>query len=441
MPTVLYINDNQLLLEHDGTVTHSQGYAWLTNKKLHFDLDPQNRAVNHSRLDPAQINSSYWQNCNESSIVQNDQGLQNAADLIWAHLSQLIDGKGINEIYFVVPPHYHEQNLELLLGIASACNLKVLGMVNKAALEISQVAEGGGLYTHWDIQLHQCVKSQVRVDQGQCTLDNVELVRGLSIQSVQDNLLRYLQTLFIQNDRFDPLHLAETEQQLFDQLFDVSSQLLDKGKANISVQHGSNLHSVNIDSQQWREALQAALSVLSDQNDKTLLSYNGSHPLFLIDQVSPDEQLQVHSKLSEKTLTHIVANSDGENNASDYWVTLPTVSSTPRDKQIEQTLEKSHVAPEEPNTKREQSFRAETEDQSVTHLLHNGIAVPLEDAYIEFRDNQMALGTSNGSPVFTLLEQNKAYIVSDSSRQTLRVNDRIASNLADGVVLAVCVKN
>jgi len=147
----------------------------------------------------------------------------------------------------VVPSHYRESNLQLLLGIAKACQLEVKGLVNKAVVALQSQAPADGDYWHFDVQLHQTVCSRVHVSGGLLKLGDIEILSDVGIHLMQEALLKGLQNNFIQNSRFDPLHDAATEQQLFDQLAPIAMQLSEAGKASVGLEHQGRLHNATLD--------------------------------------------------------------------------------------------------------------------------------------------------------------------------------------------------
>ena len=112
------------------------------------------------------------------------------------------------------------------------------------------------MYLHVDVQLHQTVCSEVTARGGRATLGKIEILHEVGLHAMQDSLLKAIQNRFILSDRFDPLHYAETEQQLFDQLSSLAEGLADDGKSNIVVQHQGRQHGTSIDLKQWNSAVE-----------------------------------------------------------------------------------------------------------------------------------------------------------------------------------------
>ena len=422
MTDILHINDNNLLIRRRQEVYRSQGYAWLKDDEVYFDTDEKNNAVKHCRLAPQQIYSRYWQQCDESSIAANGAGMRHAADLVWRHLRALKQQHSLQELALVVPSHYQASNLEILLGVAQACDLKVVALVNSAVLAVSNHAVADGLYNYIDLQLQQTVCSEVVVANGIAKLADIEVLHNVSAQLVQDALLKAMQHNFIQSDRFDPLHYAETEQQLFDQISLAAQNIEEHGKANLLVEHKSKLHNVSIDAKQWHAAVKPQFDRLLTKTSKA-----GGHCLIqlnnLFDQSLPGillrEGVSLLADANHMVLPEQATNSDGE------LLYLTELAST-------------NIG--------DDTLRADTDTvipeslpNGATHLLHAGVAVPLELAHISTKDNQLSLQRQGQCNAQSMLEEGRLFVINEPERKILQSNDRLGSNLADGVISVIQV--
>jgi hypothetical protein len=453
MSAIIHINDNNILLQNGGRVSRSQGYAWLSGAEVYFDLDAQNKAVNHCRLEPQQINSSYWQQCAQTTIASNQSGMRHAADLIWRHLGELQTTQALSEVKLVVPSHYQSANLQLLLGICKASNLQVNGVVNKAVLALQQNISEVGHYLHIDVQLHQTVCSEViaKVDSSgvaSIALGEIEILHEIGLQPMQDALLKGIQQRFILSDRFDPLHYAETEQQLFDQLPELASTLRDQGKANISVQHQGRQHATSIDLKQWNTALEA----YAQQLDTVLVSAPADHRYYDCNgfqalSFSNDKQTSIDQNKAVLAAHAAVLNALTSSELTDQADKIIYRTELRLDlDQPSNSIEKQHkplgssvpVALSE-SSSQQTNRRPNQVGDAPTHLLQSGQAIPLANAQIELDGRQIKLHHGASSNLAELLNSEKLFILSDTSRKQLRVDDRLGSDLADGVITIIQV--
>ncbi|GHA11851.1 hypothetical protein GCM10008090_22060 [Arenicella chitinivorans] len=426
MQKLFHINDNRLQLQSDRVVDLGQGYAWLKGDQVLFDERDDMSPVRACRLTPQEINNRYWQLCDQSAIPANDAGMRHTADLIWKHLTTLHQAHDLDEVTLVVPSHYHETNLQLLLGIAQSCGVGVKAMVNKAVLALCGKTDGPGMYRHIDVQLHQTVISHLQAVDGNLLLTSVDVISDVGMHLIQEALLQGLQTRFIQSDRFDPLHNAQTEQQLFDQLADIAIQVGGAGKANVALDHQGQLHATSIEAQEWDALLapfmQRVLTVASQADAVSVfVDLNG-----MFEHAVPTMLLESGVRVVKKlpAIPRALQSLTRDDEPS-YLAELPC--------RVADAGTSSSAA-----DTRAPSRDVTHEATDVTHILSAGCAIPMHRAHVAAKSN--ALIVRQGEPnVAQLLAQGSLSILNDEARKELRPNDRLGSNLADGVLTAIRV--
>jgi len=424
MTPVLYINDNNLELHKDGDVSRSQGYVWLKKQNIYFGNDSSYSPIEHCRLAPQEINSRYWQQCDKSSVASNDAGMRHAADLIWKHLGELKQHHNLSDLILVVPSHYQSSNLQLLLGVTKSVGINVTALVNKPILSLYNQISDDGEYCHLDVQLHQTVSSRIVVSNGVAKLHDVETIQTVGIQAMQDALLKALQTHFIQNDRFDPLHSAETEQQLFNQLQNIFDQVAESAKANIVLQHRDQQHSSSVDNKFLNQVIGPFVNLLTESSKNAkhcFIELNGAFNDKIFSSLfSEDVSIIGHGKLDKKFDHSSMQSDDG----SLLYLTELAIAN-------HQPLNSSD------NGNESQSL--ETTPTGATHLLQSGVAIPIEHSELRLDNNQLSLHAAADGNVERLLKDNKLFIMNEESRRQLQLNDRIGSQFADGVITVIQV--
>lgn len=435
MTSLLHINDNQLRLQkNNGQVVSSQGYAWFNGESVVFDINSEEvTAVQQCRLHPQLINNRYWQQCDQSSISANSLGLRHSADLIWQQLSQLKMAHQLQELILFIPSHYQESQLQLLLGVAKACDLSVLALVNKAVAELSRHALADGEYLHIDVQLHQTVCATVAVESGEYTLVDVQILQDVGIHLMQEALLHGLQNIFIQDDRFDPLHDAATEQQLFNQLPTIAMSLSVSGNVNIGVEHQSRLHNISLEAATWAQMLvpfKERIQSLSKPHKgivkKAYIDLNNAFGTASLSGLNKSVFTTVDSNDIDEPKRFLNNHKDGD--AVLYQTQLST-SVTELS-----TAQENHDKSVENNT-----FTTSTLIQGPTHIALSGSAVDLNQAYIEHSEHGLKILKKTQGNLVQLLQDKKLFIINDEARIHLKVNDRIGSYLADGVLTVIQV--
>lgn len=447
MISVLSINDNNLLLQlattHD--LVRSQGYAWLKDGQVFFDFDESNRAAAASRLVPQQINNRYWQQCEQTALRENESGMRHAADLVWSHLTQLQQQHQLEEIIFIVPAHYRASNLSLLLGIAQSCGLNVIGLVNKAAYAVAGLAVKGSSVLHIDVQLHQTVGTYTALIDEEWRVLNTDVINNVGLLAIQDALLKTAQEQFIQIDRFDPLHYAETEQQLFDQLTKLASMVRKDGTATASVEYAGREYSATIDAQRWRYALNGFVEQLmkmdSESNaDVCLIDFNGFSAIEL-----PNNRF-IEVKQSEVDLKELsrglLVDEEGKVVHQTSWHAGEHISKKRGDAQtqaVNQPDSNSSIALEDVASQENAQSVLNSSLSHATHILFKGRAVAVEVAHIEIDHGGVHLHSERPGNLEELMASGKLFIVGDTGRRDMRANDRLAFHLSDDVLSAITV--
>ncbi len=431
MSQILHINDNNLLVQSGSQVSRNQGYAWLKGDSVVFDSDLELSPVKHCRLAPQEINNHYWQVCAATAINSNGAGMRHAADLVWKHLSDLREHRGLQNSVLVVPSHYREANLQLLLGIANSSGVTVDGLVNKAVLALHDRVTDSGNYLHVDVQLHQTVISNVTLADAKVSLGAIEVLQDVGIHAMQEAILKGLQKSFIQSDRFDPLHDAGTEQQLFNQIPDIAQQVNAAGKATVGVQHQSRLHSTSVDAKDWDELLAPFVKkiLVAGASAKAEHVYVDLNAAFddQVPQSLSGNGLTVIAELAPVSADLLTTATSGSELV--YVTELPAVNAA-----AQNSVQNSA----RPAAKEQTTPVEETPQSSATHLMLAGQAVSIESAHVITEGSMIGL-QSGVSNVAKLIESGQLIILNDDARSELKPNDRLGSPLVDGVLTVIQV--
>jgi len=196
-----------------GEMIISPGYALLTEQ----GITTGNAARQNAYLKPQQSFNQFWRQLNLSPLPSPTDKARHHADLAYAQLLELHRESGSPEnIIFATPGSFDRDQLSIVLGLAKASPFKTLGLVDSAVAAASQSSLSGQLL-HLDIQLHQLVLTRLAADNHIERLQ-VEVIADIGLKTFYDNWARYIANQFIQQYRYDPLHTAEGEQQLYDLL-------------------------------------------------------------------------------------------------------------------------------------------------------------------------------------------------------------------------------
>ena len=219
---VFELNDVRLRWTVGGEVTESSGCALIESDGSVQFGEP---AFAQSRLKPNQVADEYWHRLDTQPVKIAAGNFQHHADLVYAHLMDFRKrADGPDQIDVVVPASASEAHLSMFLGIAQHAGIATQRMIDRAVLDTAASAadpgsEGiGAAAIHVEMMLHQTVVTRVSVNNGYWEASEVKSVSGAGLSDFIDAWSRGVAELFVKETRYDPLHGAESEQHLVDQL-------------------------------------------------------------------------------------------------------------------------------------------------------------------------------------------------------------------------------
>ncbi|WP_444943495.1 hypothetical protein ACJJIK_18260 [Microbulbifer sp. ZKSA006] len=209
---VLEINDCGLrVFSATNEVLESPGIAVIEPSKIHIGTSAQMRARNH----PTQVNNQFWRRLSLESLKSENQRCRHHADLVYCHLQEIAEHCDLpDELILAVPGNFTREQLALLLGVIKVSSINIVGIVDAATACLGNLAPAGN-QLHIDLQLHQTLVTKIAVGE-QATVRAVETVADTGLHNFQESWARVFTDAFIMQCRFDPLHSAESEQQLYD---------------------------------------------------------------------------------------------------------------------------------------------------------------------------------------------------------------------------------
>lgn len=220
---IICLNDCNLSLTVGQQSWYSSGFATLTNNSADSLFGEQ--AQQQARLQPLVSFNQFWNQLSLDPIHNGSAKFRHYADFAYHQLLELHQqAPDCHEVIFCIPASFSREQLSLLLGICQQCPFKIVGLVDSAVAAVADAATPG-THLYLDMQLHQCLISQISVDdsgidnngiENKVRLHNADIIAGTGLINLYQHWAKYLAGQFIQQCRFDPLHNAATEQQLYD---------------------------------------------------------------------------------------------------------------------------------------------------------------------------------------------------------------------------------
>ena len=241
--TAIEINDAALLGAVDGVVREaSPGYALLSVEPPAVGED----ALRVSRAEPLSVNNHFWDDLDERPMIGRMAGGRSHADLAYLHLAKVWNAirEGAGAVRCVVPPSLRTSQLALVLGMAREADMPVAGFID-SAVAAAATWPGNGRLLLVDLHLHKAIITAVAVGEN-VRRERSEVVPGLGWLGFIEAWLRMIAREFITETRFDPLHQADTEQQLFERLPRLLEHLAANDFVEVDVSFGAETHMLKL---------------------------------------------------------------------------------------------------------------------------------------------------------------------------------------------------
>ncbi|MEM9301585.1 MAG: hypothetical protein AAGE01_05710 [Pseudomonadota bacterium] len=213
--TVIEINDAALKVrQREVVLADSPAFVHLGRRETL--IGPDARAF--IKRDPTRMEHEFWHRFGRDELRRRYKAARYQADLAFLHLEDLWQraGRPAGPVTFALPGDFRGEQVALLLGMAARLQMDVSAVVDLAVAGLARPRPGRRLM-HLDLHLHRAVLTSL--SQGE------SLAHERSWSSPEVGLMRVLDAwadtvarLFVASARFDPMHDAEVEQRLYDQL-------------------------------------------------------------------------------------------------------------------------------------------------------------------------------------------------------------------------------
>ena len=230
------------LLKVDGDSVESPGFALPEKKRLTVGAAAERKA----HLYPRQILNQFWDQLNTEPLEQTNPFAHNHAEIAYEHFAsiwQRIRQHG-DEMVVAVPSFYTRAHLGLILGITNELGIRVKGFTPIAIATVPDHLPQG-LWLHLDLHLHRFEVTHLqRTDQ----LSREESVsaEGSGLSTLYRRWVDAIAEEFVRHTRFDPLHRAATEQELYDRLPGILAQLNQHASVQFEMTGGSKVYHVTL---------------------------------------------------------------------------------------------------------------------------------------------------------------------------------------------------
>ncbi len=230
------------LLKVDGDRFESPGFALPEKNRLAVGTAAERKA----HLYPRQILNHFWDQLNTEPLEQPITFAHNHAEIAFehfAHIWQSVKQHG-TEVVIAVPGFYTRKHLGLILGITNELAIPVKGFAPLAVAAVpDQLPQG--LLLHLDLHLQRFEITHLQRN-GQLSRAESISAEGSGLSTLYRRWVDAIAEKFVRHTRFDPLHQAAGEQELYDRLPGVLAQLNQGPSVHFEMTGGSKIYHVTL---------------------------------------------------------------------------------------------------------------------------------------------------------------------------------------------------
>ena len=197
----------------------SPGYAHMDGSALLVGQP----AMSRSRLNPRRSLNTFWDGLGTDPLSRPFPEQLTQADLAHRHLQEFVTDlsewqgeETVPRVLLAIPGSFLTWQLGLLLGISRSAGLAVQGLVDSAVAAAVGKAPGGAVF-HLDVQLHRVVWTELDTSAG-VSRRRVEENGSVGWVGLVDAWAKDIAAQFLRATRFDPLHNAASEQDLYNEI-------------------------------------------------------------------------------------------------------------------------------------------------------------------------------------------------------------------------------
>ncbi len=245
---VIEINDSGIeLADEDGIRRTSPGYAFCAGREILVG----EQAAARLRLNPRAGHDRFWSRLDQKPLPSASGPAHSHADLAWYHLRELWTPvhREYDQVLFAVGDDDPER-LALLLAIARSLDVPLKAMAASAVVAAAHSAAHAGPaddYLVLDIHLHEMTAEHVRIAGGHAELGERRRLAQHGTARLNERWAQMIGEAFLKHTRFDPLHSAASEQQLFDRLPTWLGQLAEQPRLRVALTSGGHEFAVDLD--------------------------------------------------------------------------------------------------------------------------------------------------------------------------------------------------
>ncbi len=217
-----------------------------------------------ARLQPVLASDRFWSDLAQDSLAGPSDRARSHADLAHAHLTQLWSATAHegDTAVFAVPGSMRLHQVGLLLGVTRATGIPVVGVVDSAVAACAGLVARASVL-HLDVQLHQTVLTEL---QGATMMRRrrVEIAPRAGLKAMFSAWAQLVSEAMVRRTRFDPLHQAASEQQLYQRLPGWIGELSGRDSLDVAIETEAGSFGATLRREQFTLAAEAWYAQVSE---------------------------------------------------------------------------------------------------------------------------------------------------------------------------------
>lgn len=221
-------------------------------------------AARRAKLKPLLAHSTFWRGLSTEPLIRPSRLASTTADIAYAQASALLEAHKSQPLLLAIPAGYSREQLGLLLGVIKETGSNVAGLVD-AALAACGNEPAAARVLHLDLELHQALLSVLEYVGGEkpgLRRSRYEIATRQGLFALHQAWLQMIAENFVRKTRFDPLHDANMEQRLADDLPGWLETLHNNPVINVQLQFGDQPLELELERDQFIAAAEKHYAAL-----------------------------------------------------------------------------------------------------------------------------------------------------------------------------------
>jgi hypothetical protein len=208
-------------------------------------------------LEPQNSYTRHWDQLDEKTFDEPRRYARHHADLSFFQLAELLSNIDSPELLVAIPGSFNNDRLKLLLGLIEAVPAKICGVIENALLYAED-------YHRAVIQLHghQTVISHLKRTGQYLQILKSEVVSDIGALQLLKNCARYISERSVLATRYDPMHSAITQQNLFNELPSTLEKFKTSSEAVIDIKSPDSNFSLHLNLKHIQQMLDLKFEAL-----------------------------------------------------------------------------------------------------------------------------------------------------------------------------------